>query len=56
MNQIKDAKIEIKSKMIIISKEDATLHISTESQFWKKEENRKIMYEIYPELKKILHI
>ncbi len=53
MNQITDAKIEIKSNIIYITKGDASLSISMESKFWKNEENRKVMFEIYPELKRI---
>lgn len=56
MNQIKDAKIEIKSNMIYITKGDASLSISIKSQFWKNEENRKVMFDIYPELKNITEL
>ncbi len=56
MNQIKDAKIVIESGTIFITKDETTLSIIMDSQFWKNEENRKVMYEIYPDLKSLLEI
>ena len=54
MNTIKNAKIEVSSDFIYITKDEATLTIKIESPFWKNEENRNTMYAIYPELKKKL--
>ena len=54
MKQVEGAKIEINSNIILITKGTASLTISKESQFWKKKENRTVLYELYPELKNML--
>lgn len=56
MPQIEDAIIEIKSNKIMITRGEASLSILMDSQFWKNEENRKVMFQLYPELKKLVEI